>query len=104
MDLLLGQRHMWGWGTGPVGGTERQACGWSLDMEHNGFWRFGMEVGWEERAKEMKWEQTFLPGDLAGCIGAGGGGSFVAITSSTDSRETCPGEGQGGRWWAVWQD
>lgn len=90
-----------GWGTGPVGGTERQACGWSLDMEHNGFWRFEIEVGWEERAKEMKWKQTFLPGDLAGCRGAGGGGSFVAITSSTDSRETCLGEGQGGRWWAV---
>lgn len=34
MDLLLGQRHMWGWGTGPVGDTERQACDWSLDMEH----------------------------------------------------------------------
>ena len=57
-----------------------------------------MEVGWEERSKEMKWEQTFLPGDLAGCRGVGGGGSFVAITSSTDFRETCLGEGQEGRW------
>lgn len=63
-----------------------------------------MEVGWEESSEEMKWERTFLPGDLAGCRGAGGGGVCAVITSSTDSRETCLGEGQGGRWWAVWQD
>lgn len=49
MDLLLGQRHVWGWGTGPAGDTERQARDWSLDMEHMDSgdfeWRWGGKKG-----------------------------------------------------------
>lgn len=62
------------------------------NMSGAGTWRFG--VGKEREAQRKKMRVDILAG-RPGRLQAGAG-SFAASTSSTDSRETCLGEGSRG--------